>query len=253
MVIANWKMELSNKASVEAAIAIKKLLKDTKVDVDIVLCPAYPALADVQAVIAQSDKLQLGAQNVHWEEKGPYTGEVAVMQLLPFAQWCIVGHSEQRALTGESDEVVQQKTDLLLRHGITPIICIGETLEERQADQTVEKITRQMLVLLSKATRVALMKMVIAYEPIWAIGTAQTPEPDDVASNMLLMRKLASERFGNDVGQRLRLVYGGSVTPKTIGPIVAEPGIDGALVGGASLHPMDFVEIIKAVQAAHLT
>lgn len=250
VVIANWKMELSHKASTEAANAIKKLLKDVKVDIDIVICPSYTVLEDVKQVIAQSEKLQLGAQNVHWEENGPYTGEVSVTQLTPLVKWCIVGHSEQRALTGETDEIVQHKADLLLQHGIAPIICIGETLEERQADQTVEKLTRQMSVLLGKATRVALTKMVIAYEPIWAIGAAQTPEPDDIAGSMLLLRKLTAERFGNEVAQRLRIVYGGSVTPKNIGSIMAEPGIDGALVGGASLHPMDFVEIIKAVQAA---
>lgn len=252
VVIANWKMELSHKASMEAANAIKKLLKDIKVDVDIVICPSYSALADVKAVIAQSEKIQLGAQNVHWEEKGPFTGEVSVTQLAPLVQWCIVGHSEQRAATGETDEAIQHKADLLLQHGITPIICIGETLEERQQEQTVEKLSRQMDVLLRKATRVALMKMIIAYEPIWAIGSGVTPEPDDVAGSMLLLRKLTAERFGSDIGQRLRIVYGGSVNPKTIGPIMAEPGVDGVLVGGASLHPLDFVEIIKAVQAAHL-
>lgn len=250
VVIANWKMELSHKASTEAANAIKKLLKDVKVDIDIVICPSYTVLEDVKQVITQSEKLQLGAQNVHWEENGPYTGEVSVTQLTPLVKWCIVGHSEQRALTGETDEVIQHKADLLLQHGITPIICIGETLEERQADQTVEKLSRQMSVLLGKATRVALTKMVIAYEPIWAIGAAITPEPADIAGSMLLLRKLTAERFGNEVAQRLRIVYGGSVTPKNIGSILAEPGIDGALVGGASLHPLDFVEIVKAVQGA---
>lgn len=250
VVIANWKMELSHKASTEAANAIKKLLKDVKVDADIVLCPSYTVLEDVKQVIGQTEKLQLGAQNVHWEENGPYTGEVSVTQLTPLVKWCIVGHSEQRAATSETDEIVQRKADLLLQHGITPIICIGETLEERQADQTVEKLTQQMSVLLSKATRVALTKIVIAYEPIWAIGAATTPEPDDIAGSMLLLRKLTAERFGNEVAQRLRIVYGGSVTPKTIGPIISEPGIDGVLVGGASLHPMDLVEIVRIVQEA---
>ena len=251
VVIANWKMELSLKASTEAAIAIRKLLKDIKQEVDVVLCPSFPALAAVKETLATSEKIQLGAQNVHWEDKGPWTGEVAVTQLAPLVTWCIVGHSEQRSLTGETDDIVQHKADLLLRHGITPIICIGETLAERQTDQTVEKLTRQMEVFLSKTTRVALSKMVIAYEPIWAIGTGETAAPDEVAGSMLLLRKVTAARFGNEAAEKLRIIYGGSVTPKTIAPLMAEPGIDGALVGGASLHPLDFVEIIKAVQAAH--
>lgn len=250
VVIANWKMELSIKASTEAAIAIRKLLKDVKLDTDVVLCPSFPALAAVKEVVTSSEKLQLGAQNVHEEDKGPYTGEVAVVQLAPLVTWCIVGHSEQREVTGETDEVIQRKADLLLRHGITPIICIGETLAERQADQTVAKLTRQMEVYLSKTTRVALSKTVIAYEPIWAIGAGETPAPDDVAGTVLLLRKITAARFGNEAAQRLRIVYGGSVTTKTIGPLMAEPGIDGTLVGGASLHPLDLVTIIKAVQAA---
>lgn len=252
VVIANWKMELSHKASVEAAIAIRKLLKDVRLELDVVLCPSYPALADVNEVIKTSEKLQLGAQNVHWEEKGPWTGEVSVQQLTPLVRWCIVGHSEQRALTQETDEIIERKADLLLRHGITPIICIGESLEERQADQTVEKLTKQMQVFLSKITRVTVSKIVIAYEPIWAIGSGSAAEPDDIAGSMLLLRKLVAERFGNEVAQRLRIIYGGSVNPKTIVPIVNEPGVDGALVGGASLHPLDFVEIVKAIQAAHV-
>ncbi len=251
VVIANWKMELSHKASTEAAIAIRKLLKDVKLTTDVVLCPSYPVLPAVKEAIHGSEKLQLGAQNVHWEEKGPWTGEVSVSQLESLVTWCIVGHSEQRALTGETDEIVQHKADVLLQHGITPIICIGETLAERQADQAREKLSLQMGVLLSKTTRVAISKFVVAYEPIWAIGTGETPAPADVAGSMLLLRKITAERFGNDVAERLRIVYGGSVTPKTIGTLMAEPGIDGALVGGASLHPLDFVEIIKIIQAAH--
>lgn len=250
-VIANWKMELSHKASVEAANAIRKLLKDVKLDMDVVLCPSFPALGAVQDVLHNHEKVQLGAQNIHWEEKGAWTGQVSVLQLTPFIHWCIVGHSESRALTGETDEQVQLKVQLLLKHGITPVICIGESLAERQADQTIERVTAQMHTLLDKATRTSLTKMVIVYEPIWAIsaaGTGQTPEPDDVAGIMLLMRKLVAERFDNEAAQRVRLLYGGSVKPVNVTPFISEPGVDGVLVGAASLHPMDFVEIIKTVQ-----
>ncbi len=253
VVIGNWKMELSYKGSIEAASAIKKLLTTESKDVDVVVCPSFPVIADIKNVLQQSEKVQVGAQHVHWEEKGAWTGQVSAVQLASLVQWCIVGHSEVRELTGQTDEHVQLAAQLLLKHGITPIICIGETLEERQADQTMTKITAQVHGIVSKATRLALTTMVIVYEPIWAIsaaGTGQTPAPEDVAGIIVLIRKLVAERFGNEGAQRLRILYGGSVNPANIQPIVSEPGVDGVLVGGASLHPMDFVEIVRIVQEA---
>jgi triosephosphate isomerase len=248
LVVGNWKMELSYKGELEAAQAIKKLLKNMEVTADVVLCPSFASLADIKEALGATQRLQLGAQSVHWEEKGAWTGQVSVNQISPFVSWCIIGHSEQRALTGETDQEVEAKAQLLLQHGLTPIICIGETLAERENDQTMEKISRQLQSILNKTTRVGLSKTVIAYEPIWAIGSGATPDPSDVSGIMLLMRKLMTEKFGNEVAERVRLLYGGSVKPDNVQPFVSEPGVDGVLVGGASVHPLQFVEIIKIVQ-----
>lgn len=247
VVVGNWKMELSHKASTEAALSIKKLLKNITLKCEVVVCPSYPALAAVKEVFGKTT-VAVGAQNVHWEERGAWTGQVSVSQIMPFAAWSIVGHSEQRALTGETEDEVTLKASLLLQHGIAPIVCIGESREEREAEQTVTKVTQQIQHFLSKMTRTSLSKVVIAYEPIWAIGSGQMPEPSDVAEIMLLIRKQVAGRFGNEAADKLRILYGGSVTPTNVAPYMAEPGVDGVLVGGASTHPMQFVEIIKTVQ-----
>ncbi|MEX1997202.1 MAG: triose-phosphate isomerase [Candidatus Andersenbacteria bacterium] len=254
LVVGNWKMELSYKATLETVTALKKLLKNIKVELDVVICPSFPMLAEVQVALGQSEKVALGAQNVHWEEKGAWTGEVSVTQIEPIVSWCIVGHSERRELTGETDQQVQAKANLLVQHGVTPIICIGETLAEYEADQTVSKITQQIEGLLASVTRMALTKLVIAYEPIWAISTNNppaVPDPTNISQLILLIRKLVAERFDADAAERLRILYGGSVKPGNIQSFMAEPGIDGALIGSASTHPLDFVEIMKIVQQAH--
>lgn len=243
-------MELSHKAELEVLGSIKKLLRGQAVTVDVVVCPSFPSLAAAAEMVKNAPKLMIGAQNVHTDEKGAFTGAVSVLQINPFAQWCIVGHSEQRRLTGETDTDVQRKVQTLLLHGVTPIVCIGETAEERAADKTVEVVTRQFRSILAKTSRTSLTKTVIAYEPIWAIGSGEVPDSNDVAGTMMLLRKLVAERFDATAADKLRILYGGSVTPDTVGAFVGEPGIDGVLVGGASTHPLQFVEIIKKVESA---
>lgn len=254
MVVGNWKMELSHKAEISLAAALKRLLKEmTLTKVDVVVCPSFPSLAAVSDELRRLSKVSVGAQNIHWEEKGAWTGSVSVLQVTPFVSWCIVGHSEVREVTGLNDEMVQQQVSLLLRHGINPIVCIGESWEEREAEKTVEKVTTQMNILLNKMTRTTLIKTVICYEPVWAISAnapAQLPDSAEVASIMLLMRKLAAARFGNEAAERLRILYGGSVKPDTVEQYMKEPGVDGVLVGGASVSPRKFVDIIKVVQDA---
>ncbi len=250
LVVGNWKMELSYKGQVELARSLKKSLPSVSMaGMEVVVCPSYSVLAEVKEVLKGSGVF-LGAQHVHWEERGAWTGEVSVTQIAPLVQWCIIGHSEQRSLSGVTDEQVQSSASILLQHGLVPIVCLGETVEERAADRTVEKITTQMNVLLRRATRAALAKLVVAYEPMWAIGTGVMPDPTDAASVMLLIRKLVAGRFGSDAAERMRVIYGGSVTPDTIAPYVAEPGVDGVLVGGASVQPLRFVEIVKVVRNA---
>ncbi len=241
-------MELSHKAAVEVAASLKKLLSPLTIAADVVICPSFIELPALAELFGRSSKITLGAQNVHWLEKGPWTGEVSVNQLTPFVKWCIVGHSERRALTGEGDEHVFAKANLLLASGITPIICIGETAAERAGDQTMTKITTQVKGLLAAMDRTSFGQVVIAYEPIWAVGTGEMPEPNNVAGTMLLIRKLAAEYFDQEVAEKVRIVYGGSVKPETVKPFVTEPGVDGVLVGGASVHPLDFISIINHVQ-----
>ena len=251
LVVGNWKMQLSHKAELETIGAIKNLLKNVALDVEVVVCPSFPSLAGVAEVVKKSTKLAVGAQNIHWEEKGAWTGSVSVLQIKPFAQWCIVGHSEQRALTGESDEEVQVKVSTLLKYGLTPVVCVGETAQERASEQTTARVSEQTKTILNKMTRVSLSKLVITYEPIWAISANQPdelPDPNNIAGTMLLIRKLAADRFGVEAAERLRILYGGSVTPDNVASFVFEPGVDGVLVGGASVHPGQFVNIIKQLQ-----
>jgi triosephosphate isomerase len=249
LVVGNWKMELSYKAELEVARAIGSLMKGVNTDkTSVVVCPSYTSLTAITEVFKKSKRVEVGAQNVHWEEKGAWTGQVSVKQISSYVDWCIVGHSEIRALTHESDDIVQQKSSLLMQYGVSPIVCIGESKEEYDADKTMEKITEQARAVLNKATRTSLTKMVIAYEPIWAIGTGEMPDPNDVAGVILLIKKIAVERFGNEAAQRLRILYGGSVKADNVAQYVDQPGIDGVLVGGASVQPMKFVQIVKAVQ-----
>ena len=251
--VGNWKMELSHKAAVECARAIKKMLSSVEVSADVVVCPSYPALPEVAEIFKNSEKVGVGAQHVHWEETGAVTGAVSVLQVSAFAQWCIVGHSEQRELLGMSEEHVRDTARLLLTHGITPIVCIGETFTERQREETVSRVTQQMEVLLAGLTRPGISKLVVAYEPIWAISSqnmGETPEPAAVAEVALLIRKLTATKFGGDAAERLRVIYGGSVKPDNVAAYVSEPGVDGALPGNASTMVSQFVEIVKQVQKA---
>jgi triosephosphate isomerase len=250
VVVANWKMALSHKGAVEAASALKNLLKSDAGVCDVVVCPSFPSLAAVAETLKTNTKIKVGAQNVHWEEKGSWTGEVSVLQVKPFVTWCIVGHSERRQHFGETDKQVVQKMNLLLKHGIIAIVCMGETAAEREAGQAVAVVTKQARAVLAALTLTSLRQVVLAYEPVWAIGSGVTPEPDEAAEIMLLVRKVAGEFFGADGAQRLRILYGGSVTSETAEQFAAEPGIDGVLVGGFSVRPMQLVDIIQRVQRA---
>lgn len=252
LIIGNWKMELSDKAALEVARSIHKLISDIELSAEVVACPSYPALPQVAALFQKKSLISVGAQNVALEERGAFTGQVSIAQIRPYVSWCIVGHSEVRAHLGDSEEDVAHKTQLLLKHGLMPVVCIGETAAERDGDQTVEKITSQIDTLLSYIDRAALAKVVIAYEPIWAIGTGVTPEPDAVAEIVLLIRKITAGRFDKAIAERMRILYGGSVKPDNVAGYVSGPAADGALVGGASVHPKDFIDIIRNVQEKYI-
>lgn len=248
IIAANWKM---NKTHLEAIRDVQKLsylLDRGDADrVEVVICPAFTALRAVQTLI-DSDRLPygLGAQNVHYEEKGAFTGEVSppMLQALKCG-YVIVGHSERRQLFGEADEVVNKKVRAIFSHAMVPILCVGESLEERDAGATEEKVVGQVRRDLQGVTPQDAARVVIAYEPIWAIGTGRNAEPADAGQVVGLIRETLSSAYSKEVADAVRVQYGGSVKAGNIRDFMAHPEIDGALVGGASLDPEEFALIVK--------
>lgn len=250
LVIGNWKMELSHKGEVGLIGSLKDLLKRTSTKSQIVVCPSFVSLAAIKRELSRTKRIELGAQNVFWEERGAWTGQVSIEQLKPFISWCIIGHSEVRQVMQPTEEAIAGQAIKLLAANICPVVCIGETAEERNQDKTVEKIRHQIDVLLQVLDRSALVRTAIAYEPIWAIGTGVHPEPDDVAEIVLLIRRRIAERHDRTLADRTTILYGGSVKPGLAAQYVAGPLADGVLVGGASVHPKEFTDIITEVDNA---
>jgi triosephosphate isomerase len=248
IIAANWKM---HKTHLEAIQAVQKLsyLVDAEATarVEVVICPPATALRSVQTLI-MSDKLPyaLGAQNVYAEAAGAFTGEIAppMLQALDVS-YVIVGHSERRQLFGEDDAAVNAKVRAVIAHAMTPIVCVGETLDERDADGTESKVTQQVRRAFADVEPADAARAVIAYEPIWAIGTGRTAEPADAGRVVEVIRTTLAERYDVDVASSVRVQYGGSVKPGNIREFMAHPEIDGALVGGASLEPEEFALILR--------
>ncbi|MGZ4691129.1 MAG: triose-phosphate isomerase, partial [Acidimicrobiia bacterium] len=215
--------------------------------VDVVLCPPFTDLRSVQTTI-DSDRIPvaLGAQHCHWEEQGAFTGEISTAMLAKLTvKYVIVGHSERRELFGETDEMVNQKLKAIWKHGMTPILCVGETLEEREGGSTEAKVSGQVRAGFAGVGREQIARTVVAYEPIWAIGTGHNATPEDAEATIAVVRAAVAEVGGADAGEQVRIQYGGSVKPGNIAALMERPGIDGALVGGASLDPEDFARIIR--------
>ncbi|OGY31405.1 MAG: triose-phosphate isomerase [Candidatus Andersenbacteria bacterium RIFCSPHIGHO2_02_FULL_45_11] len=250
LVVGNWKMELSHKSAVEVFSAMKKMMTIKEYPVEIVVCPSYPSLA-VIAAESKASGIAIGAQNIYHEERGAHTGKVSVVQIREFVTWCIIGHSEVRAAEGDSDLLITQKAKLLLQHGITPIVCIGESEADHAAGNTISIISLQIDVLLSSLDRVSLLKTPIAYEPLWAIGTGVLPDSNEVCEVVLLIRKKIAEKFDTELAERVRILYGGSVTAENVQQYISGPCADGVLVGGASVHPRDFLAIAEQVGHAY--
>jgi triosephosphate isomerase len=214
--------------------------------VDKVLCPPFPALLAVSALLQGTD-IGLGAQNLHWEESGAYTGEVAPNMVAEFCQYVIIGHSERRAYFGETDETVNKKVHAALAHDLTPIVCVGETEDEYESDQTGEVVRRQISQGLADVDPAKAAGIIVAYEPIWAIGTGKASSGEN--ANAVLadyIRPALADLFGGDTAQAIRIQYGGSVKGNNADEFFGQPEIDGALVGGASLKADDFVAIVQA-------
>ena len=214
--------------------------------VEKLICPPFIALPSLHKLLVSSE-IRLGAQNMYWQDSGAYTGEISPQMLAPLCDYVILGHSERRALFGETDEQINLKVKAALAHKLIPILCVGETDEENQAGRTVEVITRQMRAGLQTAPVYSANQLVVAYEPVWAIGTGRsaTPEGANQVIQSTIRTSLAS-LFGEEIADGVRVLYGGSVTEDNARSYFSQPGIDGALVGGASLRPNAFIGIAEA-------
>jgi triosephosphate isomerase (TIM) len=248
IIAANWKMHKTHLEAIQAVQKLSYLLDRDDADrVEVVICPPFTALRSVQTLI-DSDKLPygLGAQNVHPEDKGAFTGEVSPPMLVALrVGYVIVGHSERRQLFGEDDALVNRKVRAVFAHGMTPIVCVGETLEERDAGGTESRVSEQIRRAFDGVDADRAKSAVIAYEPIWAIGTGRNAEPADAGRVVTVIRQTLAARYDDDLAGAVRVQYGGSVKPGNIREFMAHPEIDGALVGGASLDPEEFALIVK--------
>ncbi len=239
----NWKMNMTIAEATGFVRSIRRGLNDIKA-VDRVLCPPFTALAAVKELLIATE-IGLGAQNMHWEEKGAYTGEIAPAMLKELCQYVILGHSERRALFGETDEGVNRKIKAALPLGLQPIVCVGETEAEYDAGRTEEVVSGQMRGCLEGLSAEQVSGLVIAYEPVWAIGTGKAATPAGAGAVIgLTIRGTIAAIYGQATAQAVRVQYGGSVKPSNVADFMAHPDIDGALVGGASLKP-DFVELVR--------
>ena len=247
LVAANWKMHKTVREAVDYAGELVPHVRDVT-DVDIVLAPpfpALPALVDALAGLAAAGRVAVASQNVHAEPQGAFTGEVSLPMLQASGvTLAIIGHSERRRLFGETDAGVNAKTRAAADAGLTPIVCVGETLEEREADCTFDVLDRQIGQGLAGLSTARASAAVVAYEPIWAIGTGRVASPDQANAAHGRIRARLAAHFGDAAADACRIIYGGSVKPGNAAALMAQPHVDGALVGGASLDPAAFAEIV---------
>ncbi len=246
VIAGNWKM---NKTAGQAVFIVQELenLVEDAVGVEIVVAPPFVALRSLEVVIDQDKpNIHLAAQNMHWEEEGAYTGEISPLMLLDVGvEYVIIGHSERRQLFGETDENVKKKVKSALDHDLIPIMCCGETLEEREGSRTEKVIGGQVRAGLAGLSPSEIVRVIIAYEPIWAIGTGRTATPEQANETVAFVRTTIAEMFGQDIADEVRVLYGGSVKPDNIDALMAMSDIDGALVGGACLEPASFARIVN--------
>lgn len=248
IISGNWKMNLNHFEAIQTVQKLHySLPKDVFDKVDVSIHPPFTDIRSVQTVIEADDlDLLLGAQHCHWEDKGAFTGEISPAFLAKLdVKLVVCGHSERRDLFGETDEMVNQKVRAIFKYGMTPIMCCGESLAEREAGETEAKVLGQVAAGLVKLTAEQVASMVIAYEPIWAIGTGMTATSHDAQSVCASIRTAVAAQFGADAAGTVRIQYGGSVKAGTTEELMAQPDVDGALVGGASLDPDEFSRIVQ--------
>jgi triosephosphate isomerase len=247
---ANWKMNLTHS---EAQSYFETFLSEIGQvnDVEVVIIPAFTAIPALALASERMPAIRIGAQNMHWEKSGAFTGEVsATMLRAHYVKYVILGHSERRALFGETDEIVNRKVRAALDAGLRPIFCIGETLQERDGGHVEEVLGRQIRKGLEGVAQKDLPEIVVAYEPIWAIGTGRSATPTEAEQAHAFIRSALSKLFGPSTADRVRIQYGGSVKPENAEELMRQINIDGALIGGASLDPRSFARIIWSAEAA---
>ena len=245
----NWKMHLNHFEAIQTVQKLAYLLNKDDFDaVDVSVHPPFTDLRSVQTTLYDQKRAEIaiGAQSCHWEETGAFTGEISPAFLAKLdVSYVIVGHSERRELFGETDEMVNKKVKAVIKHEMTPIMCVGETLDEREAGSTETKVVGQVRAGLAGVKAAHVGALVIAYEPIWAIGTGRTATPDDAQAVCKLVRSTVGDLVGADASAAVRIQYGGSVKSTNAADLMAQADIDGALVGGASLDPDEFARIVQ--------
>ncbi|MEK7870047.1 MAG: triose-phosphate isomerase [Nitrospirota bacterium] len=247
LIAGNWKM---NKTASEAAAFARELVQQnmTSPAVEIVIAPPFTALDSVRLAL-EGESIRLAGQNLHWEDHGAYTGEISAPMLKDLGcRYVILGHSERRTLFGERDDVIQKKLAAAFRHGLKPILCVGESLDQREAGRTTEIITGQLKGSLTGFDATQLTKLAIAYEPVWAIGTGKAASPEQAIPVHQTIRRFLQQEWSSAIGQGTRILYGGSVTPQNVTSFLASDEIDGALVGGACLKVESFASIVTLAQ-----
>lgn len=252
LMAGNWKM---NKTVPEAVVLSQQLCNQYNRnwdDVDIVLCPPSIDLKSVYTVLDfDKTKIALGAQNVHWEESGAYTGEISIPMIKEVGcEYCIVGHSERREMFAETDTTVNLKVKALVEAGIAPIVCVGESLAMRDSGDYLGYVTAQVRAAFAGLDSIDMKRVVVAYEPIWAIGTGRTATPEQAEEVCAAIRAVLEEQFDDEVAQNCRVLYGGSMNEGNVESLLAQPDIDGGLIGGAALKADSFRQLIEAAHNA---
>jgi triosephosphate isomerase len=243
IIAGNWKMNKTPAEAEQLVTELIPLVKDAKCDV--VVCPPYVDLA-VVANLLSGTNIKLGAQSIHWAPKGAFTGEVSADMLLAMGvSYAIVGHSERRQYFGETDESVNKRAKAALEANITPIVCVGETLDQREKGVTEAIVSKQTVAALAGIEADEVVKVVIAYEPIWAIGTGKTATADDANTTIKVIRDAIEGVYGKKIAEEIRIQYGGSMKPSNAAELMAMPEIDGGLIGGASLKSEDFAKVVN--------
>ncbi len=247
VIAGNWKMHKDLSESQNLISKLTNALSKEEIRCDVIICPPFTSLSEAGSLI-KNTKVKLGAQNMHFEDKGAFTGEISAAMLKSVGcEYVILGHSERRTIFGESDSTVNKKIKKALSSGLKPIFCIGETLQEREKGIMKDVIKRQTTESLQHVSKGEMEKIIIAYEPVWAIGTGVNATPEQAQEVHVFVRELISEIFGSDTAENLVIQYGGSVKPENAADLLSQSDIDGALVGGACLDSDSFISIIKSV------